>query len=92
MTVTDCERRCVTLGLLFTGIGSELISRRFLLIATESHSNVTKTGEKRSSADKKEGTDCVLASQSSVLREVTAAILSTDSLWIREKASSSLGQ
>lgn len=71
MTVTDSEWRCVTPGLLFTGNGSELISQRFLLIAAESHSNVTKPGEERSSADEKEGSDGALASQSSVLEQVT---------------------
>lgn len=71
MTVTDSERRCVTPGLLFTGNGSELISRRFLLIAVELHSSVTKTGEERSSADKAEGSDGALASQSSGLEQVT---------------------
>lgn len=66
MSVADSERRCVTLGLLFTGNGSELISRRFLLIAAVSLSRATKTGE----ANKSEGSDGAPASPSSGLEQV----------------------
>lgn len=88
MTVTDSEWRCVTAGLLFTGNGSELISRRFLLIVAELHSNVTKTGEERSSVNKKRrfgrnaGILVICAGAGD-----PAAMLAPDSLWIREKAS-----